>query len=202
MDERTQRKIEPQIFEKDTMGKEPDLEVSSDNTNTANIMLKILNILDNYFYDDSKISPKDLQLIYPFLVLTAFSYTELKNLYKLIHEPKLVSENEYLYNSDKIYGALGYNTKPYYIYCLAYQQAYGKEFGGLELFKNIDWFENYLKGIKVNHPEEEFTQYDIINLFDLRMALEKRKTTFPFQILQRALFILTSIDDEYNIEDK
>ena len=96
MDEITQKEIEPQMFEKDTMRKGPDLTVSSNNTNTSNIMVKILETLNNYFYNDTKISPRDLQLIYPFLVLTSFSYTELQNLYKLIHEPKLLSENEYI----------------------------------------------------------------------------------------------------------
>ena len=201
MDEITQKEIEPQMFEKDTMGKGSDLTVSSNNTNTSNIMVKILETLNNYFYNDTKISPRDLQLIYPFLVLTSFSYTELQNLYKLVHEPKLLSENEYIYGKNSfdlsyVFDGLGYNTKPSFIYCLAYQQAYGKEFGGLELFKNIDWFVNYCKENEINNPEEEFARFDIINLFNLRMALEKRETTFPFAILQRALLILYTTENE------
>ncbi len=165
------------------------------NDTTVNLIIKILERLNNYFYDETAISPENLKLIYPYLVLNSFSYQEIKKMYKIVVEPKLLNEKEYVLGKDSfelgfVYDGLGYNTKKQFIYCLAFQNAYEKEFGNLDLFKNTEWFVNYCKENGINNPDEMMERYDIINLFYIHMKVNNKEILFPFDILERALIVL------------
>jgi hypothetical protein len=187
------QEMEPAMFEKEAMVS--NLAVVGNNTNTANLMSKILGTLSNYFYNETKISPEHLKLIYPYLVLTSMSYEELKKMFKLEVVPKLLSKKEYICGKDSfelefVFGGLGYNTKEQFIFSLAFQKAYEKEFETLDIFKNMDWFVKYCKENGLDNPEEMIKRFDIINLFYIHMQAEKREVSFPFNILERALLIL------------
>jgi hypothetical protein len=166
------------------------LEMSDNNTETLS---NILSTLNNYFYNETKIPPEDLKAIYPYLLLNTMSYEKIKENYSLAVTPKLLEEHEYLYNKDSfelgyVYNGLGYNNKKQFIYCLANQSQYEKEFGKVEDYNSmLVWFSPLSDN---NNSNEEIRRYDIVGLFGIRMEKEKKKSNFPFNTLERALIIL------------
>jgi hypothetical protein len=169
-----------------------DLEMSDNNTETLS---NILSTLNNYFYNETEIPHENLKAIYPYLLLNTMSYEKIKDSYSLAVTPKLLEEHEYVCNKDSfelgyVYNGLGYNNKKQFIYCLANQSQYEKEFGEVEDYNSMQrWFAPYYENTNIN-SNEEILRYDIVGLFTLRMEKENKEINFPFNTLERALSIL------------